>query len=200
MLPKACAHGFYDVNCQLSDILFGLMYFMPTKSALPPSKSNAGLKGSGSKPVPPPDPDGQFYNFGLRVLNEVIDAGKNGDLYFQNNSFDAMSLSASVEKKRLKSQNKLNDFAYSESAWQKAFGTLCKGRCNLLSFRMLETSATPVLNDYFYRRNSSIAFKDSLYNKAIHSNARSLIPANIQVIAKCFVYQLYLKFTCTVLS
>ena len=137
--------GLYQY-ADLFDVLFGLIYFMPK----PPvnSASRSALKTAFPY-------DGNFYSYATSIATESASLKDDSDLYLPNISYDAMSLSMSVEKLRRTSGNgKFNK--YDNKTWYSSFQKLCNGRCNLLTFELYEPTVRPVVNGYIYHvRNNN---------------------------------------------
>jgi len=162
-LPKECLEGSSDPNCYLMDLLIGFIYHFPIVKKEKPAPAGA-FEGD---PKPKPfKPDGQFYKFALDLFTKSFDDKEDFDLYYKKVAYVAMSLSSYIEQKRLKQSVQdvpFNEIPAKDAAWKKVF-KFCDGKCNMFTFRLRSDTATPIMNDYFYRRNSSLAFTPS-YNR-----------------------------------
>ena len=97
------------------------------------------------------------------------------DIYFENITYNALSLAAHFELARLKvdSETSIQDHSWasygsndgeSKYAWSTSFNELCSSRCNLLSFRLFSDITRPVLNQFAYSTEKSLAYNNTLSN------------------------------------
>jgi hypothetical protein len=181
-LPKPCLPWDHDAGCENFDVMVGLVYFFPVEQKVYGEQSNGGAWDEAKPPVV--NPDGQFYKFAKDVQAATQEYVKDGDLYLTNASFDAMAITNIIEANRL--QNTEDGESWMKvpgieikQAWVDAFNTLCKQKCNLLSFRVLADTKTPVMNDNFYRRKESFSFKQSFNYQAAMKVMGSMTPTTL---------------------